>query len=193
MMKIKLGVSGDPGSFSEEAGLNYAERAGIEPSLIHLTDMESVLSAVEKDTVDMGIFPVVNLHGGLVNPAFKAMGRHLFLPLDEYWLDVKQCLLTLPGTAIHQIDNIVSHSQGMAQCRHYLKERFHHIEWKEWIDTARAAHDLAKGILPPTAAVIAPERASEIYGLKVMAKNIQDHSPNLTAFIIVKKYNGKES
>jgi prephenate dehydratase len=182
-----LGVSGDAGSFSEEAGLLYAKTNNISSTLDYLLDMEGVLAAVENGTVDIGIFPVVNLNGGLVRMAFDAMAQHKFKVIDELWLDVHQCLLVKPGITMHQIQNIVSHSQALAQCRHYLRNNFNNVQLIEWQDTARAANELSLDILPPFSAVIAPERAASLYGLEVAARNIQDSSPNLTAFLIVKR------
>lgn len=184
---IKLGVSGDAGSFSEEAGLLYAKNNKFNPALDYLIDMEGVLAAVENGTVDLGIFPVVNLRGGLVRMAYEAMGNHNFTVIDELWLNVNQCLIVKPGIAINQITDIVSHSQGIAQCREYIQKNLDNIELIEWQDTAKAAKDLAQGILHQTSAVIAPANAAHIYGLEIIAENIQDINPNLTAFIIVKK------
>lgn len=185
MKTIKMGISGDVGSFSEEAAIDYAKRENIALSPHYLIDMEGVLSALEKGEIEKGILPVVNLLGGLVKPAFLAMGRHSFTPIDELWHKVQQCLLVLPGTRPEQITAIVSHPQGLAQCKHYLARDFKTIPQVEWLDTARAARDLAEGQLEATSAVIAPARAAEVYGLSLMAKNIQDSEKNLTAFIIV--------
>lgn len=191
-MTLTMGVSGDAGSFSEEAALLYAKQTGINPSLVYLTHMEGVLAAVESSNVDLGIFPVMNLQGGLVKPAFEAMGKHLFTPFDELWLKVEQNLLVLPGTAFHQITKIVSHPQGLKQCRFYLQTKFPGIELVEWIDTARAARDLAEGALPAHTAVIAAKRAAQVYGLEILEKNIQDSSHNLTAFILARKHEHQE-
>ncbi len=79
----------------------------------------------------------------------------------------------------------------MAQCRHYLEKEFNKIDRVEWCDTAKAAKDLAEGRLDASCAVIAPERAAEIYGLGVMAKGIQNSNPNLTAFILVNSISGE--
>ncbi len=185
---IKLGVSGDAGSFSEEAGLLYSKNHHIHCTLDYLIDMEGVLAAVENGTVDMGIFPVVNLRGGLVRMAYDAMGNHQFKVIDELWLTVHQCLLVKSGVAINQIDRVVSHSQAIAQCKKYIQNNLAAAELIEWQDTAKAAKELSQGKLSPTSAVIAPERAAHIYGLDVIAKNIQDDNPNLTAFIIVKSH-----
>lgn len=187
--KIIMGVSGLAGSFSEEAALRYAERANLTLQLAYLTDMEGVLSALVQKKIDRGIFPVVNLHGGLVKPAFEAMGKYSFVPIDELWLDVKQCLLAMPGTKLNQIKKIISHPQAFAQCKHYLENEMGHAELIPWIDTAKAAKDLSDKIVSNNmTAVIAPERSAEIYHLEVLAKNIQDHIPNLTAFIITKRH-----
>ena len=185
-MAIIMGVSGDQGSFSEEATLLYAKQKGIHPILHYLIDMEGVLSALEQQTIELGILPVVNLQSGLVKPAFEAMGRHLFHPIDELWLHVRQCLLVLPGTTCQQITNIVSHPQGLAQCKHYLQKKFKGVVLHEWCDTAKAAKDLAEGVFAADTAVIAPERSAKLYGLDVLAREIQDSNSNLTAFILVK-------
>jgi prephenate dehydratase len=190
MVTTKLGVSGDVGSFSEEAALAYAKREGISPSLVYLIDMEGVLAGIENKDITLGIFPVVNLQGGLVKSAFQAMGRHRFKPIDELWLHVHQCLLIMPGTKSPQINKIVSHPQGLAQCKHYLQEKFKMVDRIEWCDTAKAAKDLAEGNLAATTAVIGPERCAELYGLEVLARNIEDNERNLTAFVLVK--NGEE-
>ena len=186
-MTTVIGVSGDAGSFSEEAALVYAKRAGIHPLLAYLSDMEGVLLAIEAGGVDIGIFPVVNLSGGLVNSAFKAMGNHLFTPIDELWLEVNQCLLVLPGMRLDQIEHIVSHPQAFLQCAVYLQNQLKDVCRTEWINTAKSAKDLATGILSPTTAVIASRRSAELYGLATLASNIQDSHPNLTAFILAKK------
>ncbi len=186
--KIIIGVSGLAGSFSEEAALRYAECANMTPHLAYLIDMEGVLSALVQKKIDIGIFPVVNIYGGLVKPAFEAMGNHLFVPVDELWLEVKQCLLALPGTTLKQIKKIVSHPQAFAQCKNYLKNEMSYAELIPWIDTAKAAKDLSDGNFSNMTAVIAPERSAKVYHLEVLAKNIQDNNPNLTAFIIIKRH-----
>ncbi len=184
---LRLAVSGDTGSFSEEAGLLYAQRNGLNAKLVFAIDMEGVLSALDKKQVDLGIFPVVNSRGGLVRPAFEAMGKHLFTFTDELWLEVYQCLMVKPGVTKKQIKKIATHSQAIAQCERYIRKEFPNARLIEWEDTAKAARDLAKNILKKDTAVIAPARSAQIYGLKLLAKGIQDNHPNLTTFIVVKK------
>lgn len=187
MTRLSIGVSGDEGSFSEEAGLLYSESIGISPTLSYLIDMEGVLSAVEAGGVDLGVFPVANLRGGLVRPAFVAMGRHPFDVVDDLWMEVNQCLIVTPGTSADMIRRVVSHPQALAQCQDYIARSFPSVEKVEWEDTAKAVRDLASGVLDKDCAAIAPARAAQRYGMQVLEAAIQDMKPNLTAFIVVKQ------
>lgn len=185
---MRLGVSGDKGSFSEEAGILYAHREGITPEIIYCIDMEGVLAKIESSKIELGVFPVVNSRGGLVQTAFEAMGKHLFTLVGEIWMEVQQCLIALPHTEKKDLTAIATHPQAISQCERYLKREFPDRELKDWEDTAKAARDLAAGLLPSTTGVIAPARAAQLYGLAVLEKGIQDLHPNLTTFIVVKKY-----
>lgn len=187
-MNIKIAVSGDAGSFSEEAGRLYAERQGWgETEIIYAIDMEGVLKAVSGGEADYGIFPVVNSRGGLVQTAFAAMGKFLFSLVDELWFEVYQCLMVLPGVKKEAVKQIATHPQAVSQCERYLKREYPAANIVDWEDTAKAARDLAGGVLSRETAVIAPARAAQIYGLELLARGIQDNHPNLTTFIIVKK------
>ncbi|PIZ96431.1 MAG: chorismate mutase [Candidatus Magasanikbacteria bacterium CG_4_10_14_0_2_um_filter_33_14] len=187
---MKIAVSGDIGSFSEEAGNAYAIRQGIKDyELVYAIDMEGVLDRVEKNEVDLGVFPVVNSRGGLVQTAFEAMGRHNFILIDELWHEVCQCLMVKTGIKLEEITKIVSHPQALSQCERTLDKMLPGVKFQEWEDTAKAARDLSEGKLENTCAIVAPARAAEIYGLEILQRNIQDMRPNLTTFIIVKKEN----
>ena len=186
-MKTTLAVSGDAGSFSEEAGLLYAQRMSLDPEILFAIDMEGVLKMVDAGEAEYGIFPVVNNRGGLVRPAFTAMGQYTFEMVDELWFEVYQCLMALPGVSKESITSITTHSQAIAQCERYIKREFPDAKLVDWDDTAKAAKDLAEGVLPKDTAVIAPARSAELYKLDLLEKGIQDNHPNLTTFIVVKK------
>jgi prephenate dehydratase len=181
-----LGVSGDIGSFSEEAAILYSNKIEGTVKLKYLMDMEGVLSSLNNHEIDMGIFPIVNLRGGLVKMAIKAMGKYLFEYIDEQWLAVEHCLLTKQNIQISEIKKIVSHPQALAQCSCYIQKHFPNAELIEWQNTAVAARNLFENKLKNDTAVIGHKNASKQYGLEIKANNIQDENPNLTAFIIVK-------
>jgi prephenate dehydratase len=183
---MRIGVSGDIGSFSEEAGINYAKRMGVGGyQLAYLIDMEGVLAAISKGEIDIGIFPVVNNNSGLVRPAFEAMGRHLFDVIDEEHLDVSQCLMAKKFIPLDQISAIYSYTPAFNQCKLFLAD-LQGVKIIDWGDTAKAARDLANGVLDESCAVIGSVRAAAAYGLQVIASNLQDVKPNVTMFVVVK-------
>ncbi len=184
---IQLGLSGLKGSFSEEAALIYAKMTGKPCELSYLLDMEGVLKGIDDESVELGIFPVVNSVGGLVQTAFEAMGRHKFQMVDKLPFEVNQCLLALPGMKKEDVVQVSSHPQALSQCKNYLAREFPNAHLVEWSDTASAAHDLADGTLPKNAAVLASPQAAVAYGLEVLEESVHDQQPNLTTFIIVKR------
>lgn len=183
----KIAVSGIAGSFSEEAGLLYAQRENISPEFVFAVDMEGVLAALDSGEAEIGVFPVVNSRGGLVQTAFEAMGRHTFQLLDEVWMEVHQCLMAQKGTKLEDVKTVVTHPQAISQCERYLRRELAHAKLVDWEDTAKAAEDLAAGKFDAQTAVIAPARSAHIYGLELIEKGIQDNHPNLTTFIAVSK------
>ena len=183
----RFGVFGDAGSFSEAAGMLYAQNAGIAAAFSYLPIMEDLLTAVGAGEIDIGLFPVVNYRGGIVKTAFEAMGKHPFTLVDSLRLNVQHCLIIKPGTSLKDIKKIATHPQAFAQCGEYLQNSFSYAERIVWNDSAGAARDLASGKLPSDYAVIASERAAQMYNLEVAAKSIQDDPNNYTVFIVVKK------
>jgi prephenate dehydratase len=173
-----LAYSGIKGSFSEEAAIAYDPNAELLPAL----DMDGTLEAVNQGTADLGIFPVTNSTGGLVETAYEAMGRHDFQLVDKLPFEVNQCLLALPNTKPEDIKKIASHPQALTQCKNYLSKTFPNAELVEWSDTATAARDLKEKSI----AVLAPAQSAKEYGLEILAEKVQDEHPNITTFIIIK-------
>lgn len=189
MTSVKLlGVSGDQGSFSELAGLLYLKNNQLNYKLNYLIDSKNVLAALEANTIDLGIIPVVNTIGGLVHMSLDAMGKNNFEVVDQLSIEINQCLLVKPGTTINQLKNIISHPQPLKQCKNYLLKYFLNANLIQHQDTAKAARELAEDKLPEYSAVIAPESCANNYNLDILDRNIQDITPNLTTFIIVKSW-----
>ncbi len=185
---MKIGISGNHGSFSEEAAQYYIlknklENAEIDP----LIGVENALQALDNSKIDRAIFPIENSNGGAVLEALYAMSGHIFKIEEIFEIDVKHNLLVLPGTKAGDIKRIVSHQQALRQCRMYLKRKWESTELMEYADTASAAKDLAEGNLPPDSAVIAPKVCAVMYGLEILEEGIQDLKFNFTSFIAATK------
>ena len=185
---MKIGVMGAKGSFSEQAGETYLKKEAISGGeILPLISAENVLTALNKGEIDRAIFPIENSNGGIVLEAVYAMAKHNFEIEQMFELDIHHMLLVKPHVTASHINTISSHDQALKQCRMYLKRTWPECEIVPYPDTARAAEDLAAGILPDTTAVIAPRRAAELYGLQILEESIQDLKFNYTVFIVAKK------
>lgn len=185
---MKIGISGAKGSFSEEAARTYAARNKIKsPKIAYLVTVENVLSAIEDDSIDLGIFPIENSNGGIVIEAVHAMAKHRFSVKKIFEIDVHQNLLVKHGVTSEHVKTITSHDQAIKQCRMYLKRLWPKVKIKEYSDTAKAAEDLSKGKLPNSTAVIASRAAAEVYKLDILEESIQDLKFNFTSFIAAMK------
>ena len=185
---IKIGVSGNVGSFSEEAAMHYAQENKIKDyEIIYLIAVDKVLTALNDNSIDLGIFPIENSNGGVVLETVQAMSKHNFSIEILFEINVKHCLLVKKGIKPADIKKISSHPQALKQCRMYLKRKWNDRELEEYADTAEAAKDLGSGQLSKSTAVIAPKRCVELYDLTVMEEGIQDLKFNFTTFIAAKK------
>ncbi|MBX9839362.1 prephenate dehydratase [Silvanigrella sp.] len=180
-----LGVSGDVGSFSEEAAIKYSKQTNHSFELKYLIDIEGVLTSLTNHSIQFGIFPVVNLKGGLVKTAFEAMGKYHFKYIENIFIEIEHNLITKNEVSLNEITTIVSHPQAFAQCQKYLKSNFPNAEYIEWKNTALAARNLSEGLFPLNTAVIGHKKTASLYNLKIREEKIQDEFENLTAFIIV--------
>ena len=185
---IKIGVQGAPGSFTEQATHTFVERqklTGIE--IDYCISSEGVLSAVDNETVDYGVFAMENAQGGVVIESVKALAKYRCDILDMFYVMINQNLLTLPGVKASDITEIHSHQQALRQCRNFLADHFWSCPLVEEDDTAQAAMRLQTGELPATTAVIANRACAEMYGLEIFQENIHDLKNNLTLFIGISK------
>lgn len=182
---MKVGISGVPGSFSEQAAREYAERARIPKfETEYLTTVENVLVALEEGRIERGVFPIENSNGGIVIEAVYAMAAHRFQVEKMFEIEIDMNLLGRKGMTAAEITRIASHDQALKQCRMYLKRMWGATELVPYPDTALAAKDLAEGRLPSGTAVIASARAAELYHLDILEAKIQDLKFNYTVFVV---------
>lgn len=185
---MKIGVMGAKGSFSEEAGRTYAQKAGIKKfSIEYLVSAENVLLQLEEGKIDVGVFPIENSNGGIVLEAVHAMAAHRFKIKKLFEIDVHHNLLVKKGVTADKIKTITSHDQAIKQCRMYLKRMWPKVKIREYADTAKAAADLARGTLPASTAVIAARAAAQVYKLDILEESIQDLKFNYTSFIAAER------
>jgi prephenate dehydratase len=100
----------------------------------------------------------------------------------EHFLPIHFQLMALPGTPIDEIRIVRSHVHALGQCRNIIRQR----GWSGQVadDTAGAAREVAERGERHVAA-LAPRRAAELYGLEVLAENVEDEHHNTTRFLVL--------
>ncbi|HMB26208.1 MAG TPA: prephenate dehydratase domain-containing protein, partial [Patescibacteria group bacterium] len=88
--KITIGVSGNQGSFSEEAANYYAEKNNIKKyKLKYLLNVDNTLKALNNEEIELGIFPIENSNGGIVYESVYAMSKNNFNIKNIFEIDIK--------------------------------------------------------------------------------------------------------
>ena len=93
-------------------------------------------------------------------------------------------LFVKPGTKLGDIRQVLSFPIAAAQCRGYLRRKLPNATFVAANSTAEAAATVARSKRTDQAA-IGNELAARLYGLKVLAHDIEDHPENQTRFVVV--------
>jgi prephenate dehydratase len=104
--------------------------------------------------------------------------------IDEAFVRVHINLLAVRGTQIGQVRRVRCMSILLGQCGTFLKD--HGLATLNWTDNAAAARAVAE-VGDPAEAALASELAGEIYGLDVLARQIEDQSNNTTRFLVMSR------
>ena len=184
---MKVGYLGPQGTFSEQAALIYQKRNGLhQAELVQFPSIIDVIEAVESGAVEEGVVPFENSIEGTVTSTIDTIifDVNLFIKA-EVILPVSQHLMIREGTDPKNLTKIISHPQGLAQTGKYLRVFYPQAEKFPSSSTAEAARIVAQSSKPWGA--VAPERAAEVYGLKILQRDIQDDKENATRFVVLTK------
>jgi prephenate dehydratase len=193
MAKAKTGKAnaGNTISFQGEAGANsdMACRASF-PAMTTLPcpTFETAMAAVQAGKAKLAMIPVENSIAGRVADLHSLLPHTRLKIVAEHFQRVEHCLVGLPHSQLKAIKSVKSHVQALAQCRNFLKK--HRLEPVVHADTAGAAREIAD-IGDPTVGAIASSLAARIYGLKVLARNIEDAEHNTTRMLVFSRDEAK--
>ncbi len=175
-----IAFQGEHGAYGEVAARSWNEKFIPVPCL----EFADVFEGVDKGFYDYGIVPIENTLGGVVGEANDILINSDLHVIGAVELPVHHCLLALPGTDHRDIRLVYSHSQALAQCRHFLSRN--NLDPVQYYDTAGSAKMLAEK-RPEACACIASRLAGELYGLEIIKEGIEDLSTNRTRFLVLSK------
>lgn len=181
----KIAIQGYEGCFHHIAANQYFGR---DIEIIPRDTFREVATTVKSGEADMGLMAIENSIAGSIIPNYSILQDENLQVAGEVYLPIKQNLMVLPGVELKDIEEVQSHSMALLQCIDYLDQ----FSWKlvESEDTALSARHIAEKNLRNTAA-IASELAAEMYGLKIIAPEINTCKTNYTRFMVLKRYDHK--
>ena len=185
--EIGVAFQGEIGAYSEEAALHFFGPS-IQPKPCESWD--DVFKLVERGEVPFGIVPIENSLEGSIGRVYDLLLDSSLKVCGEVELRVVHCLIGNPGARLDLIKKVYSHPQALGQCRAFLK----HLD-SELIPTNNTAGSvrMIKEMGMVDAAAIASARAAEIYGLEILAREIEDTTNNFTRFFILSKQDSSPS
>jgi len=177
---IPVGYQGEAGAYSERA----VRRLFPSPKTLPYPSVHRVFEAVEIGAVAFGVVPLENSHAGSINESYDLLVRHGVQIVAETIVRISHCLLALPGTPLEDVRTVYSHVQALDQCSEFLDSL--RVERIAVHDTAGAARILAEK-KQTAAAAIASVEAGKLYGLAVLASDIEDRADNSTKFVAISR------
>lgn len=150
----------------------------------YFKNFEGVFSAVEKGLCEFGVLPIENSTAGSVLDVYDLMKKYRFNIVKSVRVRIEHCLAAVKDASVSDIKTVISHGQALSQCSEYLKNLGVKTENSE--NTAIAAKTVAENGDKSVAALCTKECA-EAYGLKVLARGVQDSDANYTRFICISK------
>ncbi len=182
-----VAFQGEIGAYSEEAASHFF---GPSIQVKPCESLDDVFKAVEQGEVQFGVVPIENSLEGSISRVYDLLLDSSLRVCGETELRVVHCLIASPETRLDLIKRVYSHPQALGQCQAFLK----HLDCEliPTYDTAGSVKIIKeKGITD--GAAIASTRAAEIYGMQIIAKEIEDNPNNFTRFFILAKQDSPPS
>jgi len=176
----RIAYQGEPGANSHIVCKEHYP----ELEALACASFEDVFAAVESGEADLAMIPIDNSIAG------RVADIHHFLPtsdlhiIAEHFLRIRFSLLGVPGSSLDTIRTVHSHVHALGQCRRIIRE--HGLKPVISGDTAGAAREVAEAG-DPTQAAISPPLAADIYGLEILASDVEDEEHNTTRFVVLSR------
>ncbi|MBO8127126.1 MAG: prephenate dehydratase [Firmicutes bacterium] len=182
---MKIGYLGPPGTLTEEAVGVFTQALDIP---IQETDpvagLPSLLEGLNKGEYHLAVLPAENSLEGSVNTTWDWLVFRLEVQIvGECTLPVRHFLVGHRAQKLGEIRTVLSHPQALAQCREFVRTHLPRAKEYETVSTAEAARIVSVNRLP--VAAIASAKAAHLYGLDILAEDIQDVKENYTRFLLL--------
>ncbi len=180
--EIRVSYLGPEGTYTQEAAQFWFQN---DEELIPKETVNDAISDVLSGDADFAVIPQENTIGGaVVNYVDALIKAEDTFVVGEVVLPISQTLMGVPGTELSEIKTVCSHIQGLTQSAEWRKENLPDAQTREMDSTAAAASYVA-GEQDHSLAAIAAPGAADLYGLEVLAENVQITDTNKTRFYML--------
>lgn len=183
-MKLKVAIQGIKGSNHHQVAKEFF---GDETELVECLSFDKMIDHLLNGTADQGVMAIENSIAGSIIPNYNLVYHNGLHIIGEHYLSIHHNLMVLQGRNLTDIEEVRTHPMALLQCKDFLKQ-YPYMKLVEDVDTAETARRIQEKQLKNVAA-IAPKVAAELYGLDIVASEIQTIKNNATRFIIIKKQN----
>jgi chorismate mutase/prephenate dehydratase len=143
--------------------------------------IDDIFQAVNEENADAGIVPAENSLHGTVRETLDILSNSPLKVIGSFTLPIHHYLLSIEKD-FKKIKTVVSHPQALAQCKNWLTKHLPGVKIITTTSTTASLNNPKK-----YEAYIASEKASKIYNVPILAKNIEDNTTNLTRFYVIAK------
>lgn len=176
----KIAYQGEPGANSHLACMErYPKYAPV-----NCATFEDAFDEVHSGKADLAMIPIENSVAGRVADVHLLLSSSRLHIVAECFQPIRHHLLAPKGASLKTIRSAESHVMALGQCHKFLRK--HNLQPIVTADTAKSAAEVARSRNKARAAIASP-LAAKIYGLKVLAPDIQDVAYNTTRFIVLSR------
>lgn len=175
---VKVACQGVEGAYSDKC----ARSVFPDGIVAYKQTFKKVFESVSSGECDYGVLPLENSTAGSVNEVYGLLAEYGLYVVASKSLEINHCLMGLKDAEIDSVKEVASHWQALTQCADFIAERG--LQAVTATNTANACMELAANG-NTSCAVIASEDCAEIYGLKILARSVQNNPINFTRFVIV--------
>jgi prephenate dehydratase len=179
-MTGRIAFQGEPGAYSHQA----CRQSRPDMEAVPCATFEEVIDRTRAGEVDLGMLAVENSTYGRVADVHHLLPQSGLHIIDEAFVRVHINLLAVKGATLADVKRVRAMAILHGQARGFIKA--HKLATLNWHDNAAAAREVA-ALGDKAEAALASELAGEIYGLDVLARQIEDEANNTTRFLVMSR------
>ncbi|MCL4557733.1 MAG: prephenate dehydratase [Deltaproteobacteria bacterium] len=177
----RIAFLGPEGTWAHQAALL---EFGNSSPLLPAKNISEIFNEVEYSNCDFGVVPIENSMEGTVPQTLDRFIDSPLLIAREIFVPISYVLAARENCNVKNITKVYSHPQAIAQCRRWIRERLPNAITVDTDSTSQAAKIVQH---PGPSVAIVSELAARLYGLKVLARRLEENPNNVTRFVVIGK------